>query len=150
MPSQQKWGALNAARTLITGSSLNSLANGARVLGTSVNPTTDRYTLAYLWLTLGLAANASGAPYVNVWFLKSTDGGTTFEDGDATTAPPRPADYVFNVQTGVTAAKVYGQGRDVIEFPAVHFKVCIENQTGQAFAASGNTLVSVEVNPEAQ
>jgi len=70
------------------------------------------------------------------WFLTSPDGGTTFES--ATVVPPRPADFVVPLDA-TTGNKVY-KTTGLIRLPALKFKVLVQNNSGQSFTATGNTL----------
>lgn len=127
-------------------SELASLANNAYVVssvsGTSgvfKNNTTFQAIYGELPLTLGAIGSALGAGAVlSGWFLKSYDGGSTFEQTAA--APSRNADFYFNLPaTTIAAAAVYWAA-NIVLLPAIPFKIGILNSTGQALAASGNTI----------
>ena len=87
----------------------------------------------YIDFLLSAHLNAATASYVNLWMIKSLDGGTTYERGSvssrAITAPARPADVAFplaadDAQQHVASGKLLA--------PSCHFKVLIQWVAGSA------------------
>jgi hypothetical protein len=73
---------------------------------------------------------------ISVWWLQKPDG-TNAEDGGTSVTPARPPDVVVPVRA------VTGAQRIVVDagIPPGPFRPLLRNEgTGQAFAASGNTL----------
>lgn len=149
MATTQKF--LNGTLATITAAAdLNGLANNALVVATNVNPydntpgtgssgtTGDGWPYAYIDLQVGAPAAAFAANTgISIWFLQSVDGGSTYEDGSASLTPSRPPDIVIPLEATATAQHI----TRVCDIPPCKFKVLIKNDgTGQALAASGNTL----------
>lgn len=71
-----------------------------------------------------------------VWFLLQPDG-TNYEDGGSSVIPARQADVLIPLANLATAQRVTVRG---VELPPGSFKALLAHNTGQAWAASGNTL----------
>lgn len=128
-------------QTLMT-TELNSLANNALVVssvaGASgvITLTSSGYpqALCELVVTFGTAPTANTT--VNIWFLTDADG-TNFEDGSSSVTPTRNPDVIFVVRAVNTAQRI----QKLCRLPVGTFKVlALNNGTGQAFAASANTV----------
>lgn len=115
---------------------LNSLANNANVAGSALTLTSAGYLVGEVELvvTFGVAPTASTG--ASVWFLREVDG-TNYEDGSSSVTPARAPDVVLPVRAVTTAQRI------VVPclLPPGTFTPLLRNDgTGQAFAASGNTL----------
>ena len=133
---------------------LNALAN-AGVATSSVNGTSGKFSqsstgnavFGRCWATLGgaFASAASAGASLSIWFLTSTDGGTTFES-QTVSPPPRPADITIPVGAATYAANavLLSPPRQYLWSETV--KIVLQNNTGQAMPASGNV---VTCGPEA-
>jgi hypothetical protein len=131
---------IGSVASLLT-AEMNSLASAAvAVAGTAFNNTAgggggDGCPLAdvELLVTFGVAPTANTG--VSIWWLRAVDG-TNYEDGTA--APVRQPDVIIGVGAVTTAQRLVRPG---VRLPPGSFKALIlNNGTGQAFAASGNTL----------
>jgi hypothetical protein len=139
---------LGSQATLLS-TELNSLANNGTALGSAFNNTVaggggDGYTLCdvELVVTYGVAPTASTG--VSLWFL-STQDGTNYEDGDNSTTPGRVPDVVFPLRAVTTAQRINRR----VALPWGNFKPLAKNDgTGQAMAASGNTIKIRPVTPQ--
>ena len=147
-PGTSNNGLLTSAFNLMT-TEMNSLAsNGtatSSVGGTSglfTNSNTAQGILSELFLTLGAIGTAVVAGGgVAGWFLVTPDG-STFENTVSGNALARPADFFIPLpQTTITAGWVYKSAGAVI-LPTLKFKVFVQNVSGQAMAATGNTIVA--------
>ena len=152
-PGTSNNGLTAAAKTLLADTSeLASLTNSSFVTssasgasGIFTNNDTGQAIWAQLFLTLGaigtalqLGANCCG------WFIRSYDGGTTFEQSSA--LPPRPPDFFIPLPVAtISAATVWGSSGLVL-LPALKYKVTLQNNTGQTLASSGNLLRAAPVN----
>lgn len=144
MPTTQKQ-LVNSVVDLLT-TELNSLANNTMcAAGSAVNNVSggttdaDGYVRGSVQLTL---ATYSGTPtaYTGVclWFLKSVDGGSTYEDGSSSVTPARPPDLVIPVRNVSSGPQVITRQCWV---PAGYWKPIAKNDgTGITFAASGNSI----------
>jgi hypothetical protein len=117
---------------------LNALASGGLKLGTAIDNGTDGYTDCDIELVLAVPGGARiiGA-HVIVTFLKSADGGTTYSAGSDVVAPSVSNQQIVFAVTADTAAQ-----RLILHAPLPngHFKTHVTNNTGQAFAATGNSV----------
>lgn len=115
---------------------LNSLANDALALSGEITLTDAGYLLADVTLvvTYGVAPTANTA--VAVWLLRETDG-SNYEDGGSGVTPARAPDVVFPLRAVTTAQRIT---RQVVLPPGKFKALCKNDGTGQAMAASGNTL----------
>lgn len=124
------------ADSLLT-TELNSLANNSNAVhASSVSITSTGFQKAELELvvTFGTAPTANTA--ILVWLLGEVDG-TNFEDGTSSVTPVRIPDAIFPVRAVTTAQRL----KVVVDTPAGPIRALVRNDgTGQAFAASANTL----------
>lgn len=125
---------------LTIGNTATSTVGGASGVFSQSN--TAQAQWAEMFLTLGAIGSATSAnsPNVSGWFL-TTPNGSTFETPGAGNAPPRPPDFTIPVVSGATIAggSLY-KAVGLILVPALNFKVLIQNNIGQNFAATANTL----------
>jgi hypothetical protein len=133
--------ALQGTVTPLATTALNSLANNALVACTVFDnePSVanfDGYTMAdvQLEVTFGTAPTANTG--VSLWFLSQGDG-TNYEDGSSSITPARLPDVVFPVRAVTTAQRINRR----VMLPWGNITPLLKNDgTGQAFAASSNTL----------
>ncbi len=104
------------------------------------------FTLCRIELVATFGGNPTANTGVSVWFLKSADGGTNFENTPtATIGLGRPPDVVLPVTTGQTGTRV---AVDVL-CPAERFRFVAKNDgTGQTLAASGNIIRLLPITPQ--
>lgn len=121
------------ASAITTGA--NSLANNANTAASSAIDNTTNLDLFHdLTLTVAAQGSArSAGATVGVYLTMALDG-TNYDDTNETTAE---LVAVFQLDAATTARQL--TRRDV-PIPPGLFKYFIRNQTGQAFAASGNIL----------
>jgi hypothetical protein len=147
MAATEKYLLGTPAALLSTG--LNSLANNALALGAAFDNTQgqagDGYTLCDLELVVTFGTAPTANTGLSLWFLPAQDG-TNYEDGDASTTPARAPDLVFPVRAVTTAQRV---ARRSVLLPEGKWKPLLKNDgTGQAVAASGNTLTVRPYTPQ--
>ena len=124
---------------------LNSLANGTSNNGTVIDNETNRATHMDLQLHLAsLNLSAQTNPSVTIHLLETADGSTTYDDGDDATAndalqSAKPPAAIFPLREG-TAAETKDVTISGIQIPPGRWLIALTNETGVAFAVSGNTL----------
>lgn len=130
---------VGTASTVMT-TELNTLANNASlvssVAGTSgvISPITQPSLLVELYVTFGTGPTTGN---IQIWFLKTLDNGTTFEDGSSSITPTRTPDISLGPNAITTGQRL----QKICDSPLTAFKILVKNNgTAQAFAASGNVL----------
>lgn len=114
-----------------------SSANTLSTLGAAFQNTGGWIYADCEFLAGGTFTPTAGA-FVELWLLRSLDGGTSYEDGSATAAPGRPADAIIPVRAGTTITPRAGFSGLLV--PVGFYKPIVRNQTGATFPASGNQI----------
>lgn len=139
MVTEFKHEAPAAIQTYLT-TELNSLADSDTKVGAKIDNGADGENELFIALELVIATQASARDAggrIEVYLLPSLDD-TNFNYGDdADLVDPGQLLCVFNLDAATTARRVVRQD---LEIPPLDFKLQARNKTGQAFAASGNTL----------
>ena len=141
--------------TLLSNNSLASLANSTSIStgvatssglgsecasGICTQTQTASVINSMLVLTVGAIGTAVNAgANVSCWFLTSVDG-TNFEN--SSNIPARSPDVIFPLQPRTYSAGevIYPNGRSIV-IPPTPFKLMCQNNTGQALASTGNSIV---------
>lgn len=132
-----------AAVATVISTAANSLASLSAIDSSAIDNSSSGVGADALFmdivLSLASLAIASASAYVSVYVIPAVDG-TNYPHYTTGATPKLPAQYfvgniLFNV---LTAAQLQALTR--IEIPPCPFKIVIVNNTGVAFAASGNTL----------
>ena len=113
------------------GSAVNNVASGTSNLDGYVRGTVELVLATY-------SGTPSAGTGVSLWFLRSIDGGSNYEDGSSSVTPARMADVVIPVR-----ALASGPQRVIVPcwLPAGYWKPLLRNDgTGISFASSGNTV----------
>lgn len=136
--SDIKWLDSIAAVSLMT-TELNSLANAAAAItAAAVDQNTPLATHGDFELVVTYGTNPTADSAVELWIARTIDG-TNFEDC-STTGPIVPANGFVGgfILRATTAAQRLVVPK--VELPPLDFHVLVVNKSGQAMAASGNTL----------
>ena len=136
-----KHGAPDTEATPLT-TGLNSLADGARVISAALSNDDAAERFLYVDFELDIAtqgtARTTGAR-CELFIVYAIDG-TNYTYGSASLSPPSGTSVGnFELDASVTTRIIHLTG---IPLRPYNFKIILENQTGQAFAASG-TVVSM-------
>lgn len=141
-----------AALTLTAGTDLASLASGGAVTltgggsaGVSSQANTANGLLAevvFKTVTAGFTPTAGGC--ISGWWLKSGDGGSTYETTPATastTVPalPRPPDFIIPLDAAALGTSAVKFSTYCVPPPST-FKCLVQNNSGAAFGAGNYTL----------
>jgi len=149
MVSALKWEASLSGTQIMT-TAMNSLAdNTITAASTAVDNSTNLDTKAWLELNTTYGSSPSdNAPSVDVFMATAPDG-TNYESAPLTGGADQAHMYVgsFPIQKVTSAQRIV---IGPIDLPPSKFKLYLDNQTGQAMAASGNTLDIYTDNFEAQ
>lgn len=146
MANDIKWESPTVSLTSYLTTTLNSLANNALDLGAAINNESNLCTFIDLELTLAsLDLSAQSAPAVSIYLVESVDGGTDFDTAsDAETADDNmPAADKICAIFGLrpySGAEAKTAVKSMVPIPPGRFKLALRNETGVAFAASGNVL----------
>lgn len=129
--------------SLPTGSGVITSVNGSAGIFTNVN--TAQAIWGDTWLTNGTASiTVTAGGNVAGWFLIPNNAGTYESPGaTAATAPPRSPDFVIPM-VGTAAAATVWKSNAVhgVMFPAMNFKIYVQNNTGATLNATGTTVVA--------
>lgn len=135
-----KWNADTVTTHLTT--TLNSLANATNKLGSAIDNTTALRLFEDLEFNAADpgTTNLDAGAVIEVYLLASVDG-TNYPDGaDATDPGANTFVGVFNFRAVQVAQRHVLRG---ISLPPLKYKYLVINKTGQALAATGNTLKGV-------
>lgn len=118
---------------------LNSLANNARAISSDLGgDATDAPLYGDFELVVTFGTNPTVDTTIDLYLVRAADG-SNYEDGDASVRPsPDAFAGSFPVRAVTSAQRIVI--RDVPMPPGFYKTVIHNNGTGQAFAASGNTL----------
>lgn len=128
--------------TLMTGTLLNGLADGAMAVGPAVNFGTDGRLAGTVQMEAKFAGSTSAGGQIDCWWVKSADG-TKYEDGDPVPSSPpgRAPDFSFIVsaRTGANTqvlSAVPPSQEPYVLLPVGHAKLLQRlNGTGSNLAA---------------
>lgn len=142
-----KWGDVQTAESILT-TELNSLADGGNKITTTAvsNDQTaelDVYADFILYLAAQGSARDSGA-YVALYILPEVNSQYPY-GGDSLDPAGNLLVGAFQLDAATSAR--YAVVRNIV-LPPDDFHVLVINETGQAFAASGNTLYMRRYNME--
>ena len=139
MPTESKWEAPASIQSYLT-TELNSLSDGANKLGAKVDNVADGENEMFINLELHVAAQGSARDadaVVKIYILYAVDD-TTFAFGDDSTDPAADSLlHVFSLDAVTTARRCAAVN---LPIAPLDFKLLLMQDTGQAFASSGNTL----------
>lgn len=148
MANAIKWAGAWTSRSNVLSTELNSLANTSRTnAGTAVDNSTnlDQYGKLELNVTFGTAPD-SGAT-VKIFMVTAPDG-TNYEDGSSSVAPgSHTLVDIIPVKASTSAQRLMSR---IIPLQPAPTKFLLENQTGQAFPATGSAVELFTNNDEVQ
>ena len=120
---------------------LNALAGDGLIVGAAIENTSRDMMLKVQINLAAVDLSAQSGPGVIIRLIESIDGGTTYEDDDATCyGITLPLEIGSTSQVHVRVGDLY--------VPQGHFKLGVVNGSGVAFAATGNVLSYALYTPE--
>ena len=147
MANAYKWETPGSFTSYLT-TELNALANAANKLGAAIDNATAKnmYLSLQLFVNTQAGARSAGA-YVAIYLLPSIDA-TNYTYGDDSTDPP--ANRLLATLPLDAAVTARYQSEVNLLIPPYQFKLLLENDTGQTFAATGTILAYRTHNGELQ
>lgn len=125
-------------------------ASGAgSVVVSSVNGTSGKFNqtstgnaiFGRCWLTSGGIFTPTAGGNLSIWFLTSTDGGTTFElNPSSSVPPPRAPDIIIPLTAAAYAANNVVMSPPRQNLWAETVKIVLQNNAGAALPATGNVI----------
>ncbi len=133
---------------------VSSVGGSSGVFNNQAGGTSNLVGYAYgrINFTIAALASACTTSTIGMWFLQSSDAGSTYEDGSSSTVPSRPPDVVFFPKATASAQVLAGvsnvgdpenHGSTKIRLPAGHFKCLLYWSGGNVALASSGSSVKV-------
>jgi hypothetical protein len=146
-------GYFSAVTTLIT-SEATSLASSVAITSGSIFTSSASFGQAIwgeAWVKWGGAITPATGGFITGWFLRSPDGGTTFETvvNSSTTGVARPPDFIIPLSSFAYANTNIAYASGIIKMPFSPFKLMVENNTGATFPSSATAYTTIQLGPVA-
>jgi len=142
-----------SAVTTLMSTEIVSLGSSLTAKGTTTFTSSGSFGQA-IWGEVAVIWGGSITPvaggYIAGWFLRSPDGGTTFETTPSSATPPaRSPDFTIPLSTIAYANGnvVYGNG--LVKMPWSPVQIEVQNNAGTAFPSSGTAYTSIKLGPVA-
>lgn len=143
-----------SAVTTLMSSELVSLGSSLTATSASVFTSSGSFGQA-IWAEVAVTLTASVTPpagaFIGGWFMRSLDGGTTFEStsGSSGIGLGRPPDFIVPYSTAVyvSSGVVFASG--IVKMPWSPVKLFVQNSMGATLPASTNGYSSIKVGPVA-
>lgn len=143
-----------ATVTTVISSEMVSLVTANTVTSASVFTSSASFGQA-IWgeavFYTGSAISPTAGGFLGAWWLKSIDGGTTFESttGSSGTGLGRPPDFVIPFSTVAygSSNQVFASGLVKMPWPAA--KLYVQNNSGVTLATSSNAYSTIKIGPVA-
>lgn len=144
MTATEKWAPDVAWTSLLSGTEINSLANGNAIqLGVTITNTANLDVFCDISISLASVTSGSGVPYIGLYLYPFNQDGTTYGDGrfgSSGSGPPGSNYLVANIGVPAsTTGVIVGTARGII-LPIGAGKFVLYNQAGVALASSGNVV----------
>ncbi|SRR6266478_8582051 len=143
-----------SAVTTLMSSEFVSLGSSLTAVSASTFTSSGSFGQA-IWGEVAVTLAASGTPtagaFISGWFMRSLDGGTTFESttGSSGLGLPRPPDFIVPYSTLAYASSAVVFASGIVKMPWSPVKLCIFNGIGITLPASTNGYSTVKIGPVA-
>lgn len=143
-------GFITAVVTLVS-SELVSLASSGTVTSATVftQSSFGQAVWADAWLYAGGAVTPTAGGYIACWWLKSFDGGTTFEKTVASTPLPRAPDFIIPAFVSAYASSDTSFASGTVKMPWPTAKLLVQNNLGVALPSSAAQYSKIALGPAA-
>lgn len=145
-------GYFSAATTLIS-SELVSLGSSLTATSNSVFTSSGSFGQAIwgeVYVDWGGAITPAAGGLLAGWFLRSNDGGTTFETAPSSAlGMGRSPDFIINLSTLAYASSNICYGTGLVKMPWSPAKVFIQNNTGATLPSSTSGYTVIGIGPVA-
>ena len=115
----------------------SSNANTLSSLGSAIQNTTGRIFADVEFLAGGTFSPLAGG-FIELWFLRSLDGGSNYEYGGSSAAPGRAADIIIPVPAGTSITPRCGASGLIL--PPGYYTPLVRNQTGATLPTTSNLI----------
>lgn len=131
------WAKPDGTMNLLT-TQLDGLASGATSETGSVVINTGGRVYADVEFVSGGTFSPGAGAYIELWLLRSIDGGAHYEDGSPSNPPSKPADIAIMIRAGSSISPRCGAPG--LMLPPGYYKPIARNMTGAALPSSGNYI----------
>lgn len=148
MANAVKWDAAANSRGNVLSTEINSLADGSRSnAGTEIDNSTNLDTYGILEINVTFGSAPDGDASLIVYMVSAPDG-TNYAQGSST-VDPGPDAMITSIKVNASTSAQRKVSKPFL-MPPSKVKFILENQTGQAFPASGSTVELFSYNEEIQ
>lgn len=141
-----------SAVTTLASSELVSLGSSGTATSASVFTSSGSFGQA-IWgealVEWGGAITPAAGGFISGWFLRSPDGGTTFETAPAIAPLPRPPDFIIPLSTLAYLSSNVAYASGIVKMPWSPSKLFIQNNSGATFPSSTLKYTVIQVGPVA-
>ena len=142
-----------ATVTTLISSELVSLGSSLTATSASVFTSSASFGQA-IWaealVEWGGAITPAVGGFISGWFLRSPDGGTTFETAPSSAlGVARAPDFVIPLSTLAYASSGVAYASGIVKMPWSPVKLFVQNNAGAAFPSSASKYTIIQVGPVA-
>jgi hypothetical protein len=144
-----------SAVVTLSSTELVSLGSSVTIAGTTVFTSSGNFGQS-IWgevaIKFGGAITPATGGFISGWFVRTPDGGTTFEQttiSASNTPMARPADFIIPLSSFAYANTNIAYGSGIVKMPWSPIKVFIQNNSGATFPSSATAYTSILLGPVA-
>jgi hypothetical protein len=118
----------NATNSNAVTITLTSLANATSVASSAIDNSTNKFIAANVRVKVKTGTGTSATGFVNVYLVRSTDGGTDYGDN---------TDQLIGSMVANADSTTYARTFSADQL-GTHFKIAVENRSGAALTGTGS------------